>query len=128
MALRFRKSKNFGPLRLNVSSKGIGWSVGVKGFRYTHSATGKNYTTTSIPGTGISYRSNISSSESSPIPAERDPVKFSDVKTTLLCILVGLIIGGAILFFLYFSKTLPGYTKDNLIPPPPGISAVSPGE
>lgn len=117
MGYRFRKSKNFGPLRLNISSKGIGWSVGTKGFRYTHSATGKTYTTTSIPGTGISYRSTAQDAKA----ADPEPivVRNSDIKPTLLCILVGLLIGGAILFGMYLYKMLPGYTKENRIPPPP---------
>lgn len=55
MGFRFRKSKNFGPFRINISKSGIGWSVGGKGFRYTKRADGKTQTTTSIPGTGISY-------------------------------------------------------------------------
>ena len=117
MGMRFRKSKNFGPLRLNVSSKGIGWSIGTKGFRYTHSATGKTYTTTSIPGTGISYRSRMTDAETS--GAEFEPVSGTDLKPVLLSILVGLLIGGAILFGMYLHKTLPGYTKENMIPPPP---------
>ncbi|WP_346891993.1 DUF4236 domain-containing protein [Clostridium sp. UBA3887] len=55
MGFRFRKSKNFGPFRINISKSGIGWSVGGKGFRYTKRADGKTQTTTSIPGTGLSY-------------------------------------------------------------------------
>ncbi len=55
MGFRFRKSKNFGPFRVNVSKSGIGWSLGGKGFRYTKRADGKTQTTTSIPGTGLSY-------------------------------------------------------------------------
>ncbi|MEG2412651.1 MAG: DUF4236 domain-containing protein [Clostridium sp.] len=55
MGFRFRKSKNFGPFRVNLSKSGIGWSVGGKGFRYTKRADGKTQTTASIPGTGISY-------------------------------------------------------------------------
>ena len=55
MGFRFRKSKSFGPFRVNVSKSGIGWSVGTKGFRYTKRADGKTQKTYSIPGTGISY-------------------------------------------------------------------------
>lgn len=55
MGFRFRKSKNFGPFRINVSKSGIGWSVGTKGLRYTKRADGKRQTTLSVPGTGISY-------------------------------------------------------------------------
>lgn len=55
MGFRFRKSKNFGPLRVNVSKSGIGWSIGGKGFRHTKRADGRTQNTYSIPGTGISY-------------------------------------------------------------------------
>lgn len=55
MGFRFRKSKSFGPFRVNVSKSGIGWSVGTKGARYTKRADGKTQTTFSVPGTGISY-------------------------------------------------------------------------
>ncbi|NFG25177.1 DUF4236 domain-containing protein [Clostridium botulinum] len=55
MGFRFRKSKSFGPFKVNLSKKGVGWSVGTKGVRYTKRADGKKQTTLSIPGTGISY-------------------------------------------------------------------------
>ena len=55
MGLRFRKSFTFGPLRINVSKSGVGFSLGVKGFRIGRSAKGKNTATVSLPGTGLSY-------------------------------------------------------------------------
>ncbi|MGI5963646.1 MAG: DUF4236 domain-containing protein [Lawsonibacter sp.] len=55
MGFRFRKSANFGPLRVNLSKSGVGYSVGGKGFRVTKKANGGTRTTASIPGTGISY-------------------------------------------------------------------------
>lgn len=55
MGFRFRKSINAGPLRINLSKSGIGYSVGTKGLRYTKKAGGGTRTTASIPGTGISY-------------------------------------------------------------------------
>lgn len=55
MGFRFRKSTNFGPLRLNFSKSGIGWSVGVPGFRYAKKANGGTRVTASVPGTGISH-------------------------------------------------------------------------
>ncbi len=55
MRFRFRKSKKFGPLKVNVSKSGIGWSIGGKGFRHTKRADGRTQNTYSIPGTGISY-------------------------------------------------------------------------
>lgn len=59
MGLRFRKSKNFGPFRINISKSGIGGSVGVKGFRITKKATGGVQATASLPGTGLSYTKNL---------------------------------------------------------------------
>ena len=55
MGLRFRKSINIGPLRINISKSGIGFSLGVKGFRVSRSAKGKHTATVSLPGTGLSY-------------------------------------------------------------------------
>lgn len=56
MGFRFRKSLNLGGgFRLNFSKSGIGFSIGGKGFRYTHTATGRRRSTFSIPGSGISY-------------------------------------------------------------------------
>ena len=55
MGLRFRKSKKVGPFRVNISQKGVGWSVGVPGLRYTKKAGGGSRVTASVPGTGLSY-------------------------------------------------------------------------
>ena len=59
MGLRFRKSINIGPLRINISKSGIGFSLGVKGFRVGRSAKGKMTATASLPGTGLSYVQNL---------------------------------------------------------------------
>lgn len=56
MGFRFRKSIPIGKhFRINLSKSGIGYSCGVKGARFTKTANGKNRTTLSVPGTGISY-------------------------------------------------------------------------
>lgn len=56
MGFKFRKSIKLGKgFRINLSKSGIGYSIGTKGLRYTKTATGKERTTVSIPGTGISY-------------------------------------------------------------------------
>lgn len=56
MGLRWRKSFNLGKgFRLNLSKSGIGWSWGMKGFRYTKTARGSRRKTFYIPGTGISW-------------------------------------------------------------------------
>ena len=54
MGWQFRKSKKLGPVRLNFSKSGIGYSIGNKLFRHTKTATGETYNTFKIPGTGIS--------------------------------------------------------------------------
>lgn len=60
MGLRFRKSINFGPFRINLSKSGVGFSIGWRGFRVSHSAKGKDQATVSLPGTGISYVQDLS--------------------------------------------------------------------
>src|SRR5947209_3781101 len=61
MAWSFRKSFNFGPLRVNLSKKGFGFSVGGRGFRAGRDSQGRGYTQTSIPGTGIYNRQYLPS-------------------------------------------------------------------
>ena len=63
MGLRYRKSINLGPLRLNLSKSGVGYSYGVKGYRVTHTANGKVRTTRSIPGTGVSHVTEVSEAQ-----------------------------------------------------------------
>lgn len=55
MGWRFRKSFGNKFFRVNLSKKGIGFSVGVPGARVGVNASGKKYTSVGIPGTGI-YR------------------------------------------------------------------------
>ena len=52
----WRKAFRFGPLRVNLSKKGVGYSVGVRGFRVGRDAKRQDYSQTSIPGTGIYKR------------------------------------------------------------------------
>jgi hypothetical protein len=56
MGWGFRRSINLGPLRINASKSGIGYSVGGRGFRIGKDAKGRRYTAASIPGTGIYNR------------------------------------------------------------------------
>ncbi|BFU89579.1 MAG: hypothetical protein NTAFB01_07660 [Nitrospira sp.] len=55
MEWRFRKSVNSGPFRFTLSKTGLGWSIGLPGARWTQRADGKQQTTVSLPGTGISH-------------------------------------------------------------------------
>lgn len=54
MGMRYRKSLKFGPLRVNLSKSGVGYSVGNKFYRVTKKANGGMRTTATLPGTGIS--------------------------------------------------------------------------
>ena len=56
MGFKFRKSINLGGgFKVNLSKSGVGYSWGTKGVRFSKTASGKNRTTLSIPGTGISH-------------------------------------------------------------------------
>ena len=56
MGFRFRKSINLGGgSRVNLSKRGVGFSVGTRGARYTVGPRGRGWTF-SIPGTGLSYQ------------------------------------------------------------------------
>ena len=78
MAFLFRNSINLGPLRINFSKNGIGWSFGVPGYRRSVSATGKKRTTYSIPGTGMSWVKRDKETKSKKI----DPKTVKVKKTT----------------------------------------------
>jgi hypothetical protein len=55
MGFRFRKSFRVAPgVRLNVSKRGAGVSLGGKGFTHSIGPSGRR-TTISAPGTGVSY-------------------------------------------------------------------------
>lgn len=55
MGLIFKKSVKLGPLKINFSKSGIGYSVGNKKIRHTKTADGKTYNTINL-GHGLSYR------------------------------------------------------------------------
>ena len=61
MGWTYRKSLSLGPFRINISKSGIGYSVGGKGFRTGFSSRGRRYTSYSVPGTGLSYRTSQAS-------------------------------------------------------------------
>ncbi|MBI1247086.1 DUF4236 domain-containing protein [bacterium] len=55
MGFSFRKSFNFGPLRVNVSKSGVGFSFGMRGLRAGMSSNGRKYVSAGVPGTGARY-------------------------------------------------------------------------
>lgn len=77
MGFRFRKSINFGGFRINLSKSGIGYSFGFPGYRWTKLANGRNRTTASIPGTGLSYVTESSGTN------KRHPRQNVEIETTV---------------------------------------------
>lgn len=75
MGIRFRKSIKIGPMRINLSKSGIGWSVGVKGARVTKKADGGYRTTVGVPGTGLSYIKDYSSKQQKPAQHADQPAQ-----------------------------------------------------
>jgi hypothetical protein len=58
MGFSYRKSIRLGPFRVNLSKSGVGGSIGTRGVRTTVTPSGRRYTTFSLPGTGLSYRTD----------------------------------------------------------------------
>lgn len=98
MGLRFRKSINVGPVRVNLSKSGVGYSVGKKGVRLTKTASGRRQATVSVPGTGISYVKNLGGSKSKKGKRrtganDNDEVKQSSNKAVWVLIAVIIVVG-----------------------------------
>lgn len=106
MGLRYRKSIKLGPVRINLSKSGIGYSYGVKGYRVTHKSNGGVRTTASIPGTGISHVKEYSSAGTSP---KREPEK-SSAGNVLKVIFIGFFIAVAIVALLSSCAAEPAET------------------
>lgn len=62
MGLRFRKTIKLGKgINLNIGTKGVSVSAGVKGARFSMHSSGRKTATFSLPGTGLSYVKTFSS-------------------------------------------------------------------
>lgn len=98
MGLRFRKSINVGPVRVNLSKSGVGYSVGKKGVRLTRTASGRRQATVSVPGTGISYVKDLGGTKSKKKKSrsranDNDEVRQSSNKAIWVLIAVIIIVG-----------------------------------
>src|SRR5213596_2977151 len=62
MGWNWRKSLRFGPLRVNLTKSGVGYSVGLPGIRLGKDAKGRKYQSVNIPGSGI-YRRDYASTQ-----------------------------------------------------------------
>lgn len=111
MGFKFRKSVKMGPVRVNLSKKGVGYSVGGKGFRFTKKAGGGTRTTTSIPGTGISYTKDssapkkaVSSSRTSGTTHNYSGGGSANSKNTIVELILCLFLGWAGVHKFYIGK------------------------
>lgn len=98
MGFRFRKSINVGPLRVNLSKSGVGYSIGKKGVRLTKTASGRRQATVSVPGTGISYVKDLGGSKSkkkknASRAKDNDDIRRSSNKAIWVLIAVVIIVG-----------------------------------
>src|ERR1700683_2032215 len=55
MGWRWWKSFGFGPLRMTLSNRGIGWNIGTSFLRLGVGPSGAQYILVRIPGTGIGF-------------------------------------------------------------------------
>jgi uncharacterized protein YegL len=53
MSWRWRKVFRSGPVRTTVTTKGVGWSIGIPGLRFGVSPTGRRYISAGVPGLGF---------------------------------------------------------------------------
>ena len=68
MGFIFRKSIGRGPFRINLSKRGVGFSVGVRGLRIGRSASGRNTVRASLPGTGVGWQSSSKAKSGCAVP------------------------------------------------------------
>ena len=113
MGFRFRKSVSFGKgFRVNFSKSGVGWSVGGKGFRYTKKAGGGSRTTSSIPGTGISYSKDYGKNKStrqSQSPQNSQPSPEITLLSILIVVFFGLLFLNSYVALAFLVIALSGY-------------------
>lgn len=99
MGRRYRKSIKLGPLRINLSKSGVGYSVGNKFYRVTKKANGGMRTTATLPGTGISDVKNYSKDqveEAAQMARTRKKKKVPAIVSgaAALLLLIGVVTGG----------------------------------
>jgi hypothetical protein len=104
MAWRFRRSLKFGPLKLNFSKSGVGYSVGGRGFRVGKDARGRSYTAASIPGTGLYSRTYSSQGKAAggsaaPVPGATQG-QSSGSGLTVGMLILAFMAGGLVVFML----------------------------
>jgi|GEM_PF-3946073 len=110
MGRGLRRSLKLGPLKLNFSKSGVGYSVGVRGFHVGKDAKGRSYTAASIPGTGLYSRTysgkRTASGESAtgvPGPAARQ----SSGMSLAVGMLAAAFVAGGLVVYILMPKSVP---------------------
>lgn len=88
MGFRFRKTIKLGPVNINLSKSGVGYSVGGKGLRVTKKADGGTRTTVSVPGTGISHVTETSAKKAGKPSGGKKPKKNHTILGGVIAVLV----------------------------------------
>jgi hypothetical protein len=64
----YRKSIKLGPVRINLSRSGVGYSVGAGGVRAgVRGGDSRRYTSVNVPGTGLRHAKSWSAASTSPV-------------------------------------------------------------
>ncbi|TCL57553.1 uncharacterized protein DUF4236 [Kineothrix alysoides] len=101
MGFRFRKSIKIAPgLKLNINSKSVSVTGGIKGAHHTVSSTGKRTTSVGLPGTGLSYTTSSDGKSSKKKSSASD----SGGCLTIILKLLGIILLIVIIFLLIRSS------------------------
>lgn len=100
MGFLFRRSIRLGPVRLNISRRGIGASIGVRGLRTGVSSTGRRYTRVSLPGTGLGYEHTHQPSPGADSTPEPSPAAEAADEATLGWLAVLTLAAVMLYFFL----------------------------
>lgn len=130
MAFNFRKSIKVGPARINLSKSGIGYSVGVKGFRFSKSPKRKARSSTKNRNTGFSFakthkkkpqnktaanQKSQKPSKQNEINADRKPIEkswFMAIAMAVIGFAVVAVVSFLVILILYFIIDL--FTKGEL--------------
>src|ERR1035437_72424 len=123
MGWRFPRSLKLGPLKLNFSKSGIGYSAGVRGFRVGTDAKGRTYTAASTPGTGLYHRAYYGASKpitqnTVPLPGvPRQPSARSGLK-----LFIAFMTGGVVFSIIGAMMSAPPASP----PAPPPAAVIAP--
>jgi hypothetical protein len=133
MGFRYqRRIKICKGVNINLSKSGVGLSVGPKGAKIGISSKGKPYASVGIPGTGLSYRTNLPTPKSHPDTQQKTtpeitqsikpkpPKKLSDSPIAIMLLVI--IIGGLVIWGL---ASVLAVTTANPYGAPPSVSAHS---